>query len=345
VTPPSRVCVVMLSAIGDATHVLPVLTAIKRAWPQTHLTWIVQPTPSLVGLHHPALDDVIHFHRGRGIAGLSSFAEIAHAVKDRRYDLVIDLQVYFKAGVITGLINAPRKLGFDRERARDVNWLFTTERIPAHPSQHVQDQYFEFLTHLEIDPFPVDWQLVISDAEREAQREFFAAVERPACAVVLSASRKKRSWRVESYATMIDYLADTHGLQPILVGGPSDAERDAAEAVKRLARAEILDTLGDDLRRLIWLVDGAALTVAPDTGPLHISRAVETPVVGMYGQTNPKRAGPYRLFTDLVVDGYAEFPGEAYAPSMEYRDGMKRVTVEMVCEKIDLAMEKYVRGP
>jgi heptosyltransferase I len=339
---PSRICIVMLSAIGDAVHVLPVLTALKRAWPRCHLTWIAQPTPALVGLHHPAIDEVIHFHRRRGLAGVSSFVELSHTLKGRRYDLVIDLQVYFKAGVITGLLDAPRKLGFDVSRARDFNWLFTNERIPSGTDQHVQDQYFEFLDYLGIDPKPLDWQLVLSEAEREAQREFFGALDGPACAVVLSATDPKRNWPVESYARVVDHLRETHGLLPMLVGGPSARERAAAEALKRLTQADVIDTLGDDLRRLIWLIDGAALTVAPDTGPLHISRALETPVVGLYGYTNPKRAGPYRLYSDLVADGYAEFPGEAYTPSKDYRDGMKRVTVEMVCEKIDLAMSGYV---
>ena len=100
--------------------------------------------------------------------------------------------------------------------------------------------------------------------------------------------------------------------------------------------------LADDLRRLIWLLDGSSLVVSPDTGPLHISRAVDTPVVGLYGYTNPKRAGPYRKYQDLVADGYAEYPGEDYPANREYRDGMKRVTLEMVLEKVDRAVSQYV---
>jgi heptosyltransferase I len=92
----------------------------------------------------------------------------------------------------------------------------------------------------------------------------------------------------------------------------------------------------------MYLLDGSSLTVSPDTGPLHISRALETPVVGLYGYTNPKRTGPYRKYYDLVVDGYAEFPGEEYPISMEYRDGMKRITPEMVLKKVDLAVRSYL---
>src|SRR5581483_7125246 len=100
-----------------------------------------------------------------------------------RFDLVINLQVYFKAGIVTSFTRAPVKLGFDRARARDFNWLFTTDRIPAHEGQHVQDQYFEFLNVLGVDPNPVEWHLGPWDSERAAQRELFAPFERPAAAI------------------------------------------------------------------------------------------------------------------------------------------------------------------
>ena len=74
----------------------------------------------------------------------------------------------------------------------------------------------------------------------------------------------------------------------------------------------------------------------------RFSRAVDTPVIGLYGYTNPKRTGPYRRYQDLVVDGYAAFAGEAYPVTPQYRDGMKRVTVEGVLQKLDLALERYV---
>ena len=97
------------------------------------------------------------------------------------------------------------------------------------------------------------------------------------------------------------------------------------------------------IRRLVWLLDGSALVVSPDTGPLHVARALDVPVVGLFGRTNPKRTGPYGRFQDLVVDGYATHPGEAYPITPAYRDGMRRITPEMVEEKIRLARRSYPR--
>ena len=104
-----------------------------------------------------------------------------------------------------------------------------------------------------------------------------------------------------------------------------------------------MDALGDDLRRLVWILEGSVLALSPDTGPLHISRALGTPVVGLFGCTNPKRTGPYGAYQDLVVDGYARWAGEDYPIEQTYRDGMARITVEAVLEKVALAVERSAR--
>jgi heptosyltransferase I len=347
-TPPSNgpvrnVCIVMLSAIGDAVHVLPVANALKRAWPDVRISWVIQPAALKLVEGHPAIDEFIVFdRRRRGLRSWTNFADLAHRLRGREFDLVLALQVYLKAGIIVGMLPAERKLGFDAARARDVNWIFTNEQIPPHSPQHVQSQYLEFLHHLGVDPEPVEWGIPITDQEREAQETFFSELDDPACSVVVGTSKTKKNWSAAGYARVLEEIESTHGLQPILVGGPSKLEREMADEILSLTNAHAIDALGDDLRRLVYLIDGSALTVSPDTGPLHISRALETPVVGIYGSTNPKRMGPYRRYYDLVVDGYAEFPGEEYPISAEQRDGMKRVTVDMVLEKVDLAIRSYV---
>ena len=340
--PPREICIVMLSAIGDAVHVLPVANALKRAWPGTRITWVIQPVPRLLVEGHPAIDEFVVFRRRRGLDAWAGFAELADAMRGRSFDLLLGLQVYFKAGVLTALAPARVKLGFDRVRARDLQWLFTTDRIPPRGQRHVQDQYFEFLERLGIDPEPVEWGVELTVGERAAQEAFFQGLDRPACAVVVGTSKPEKNWHAEGYARVLEAMEEEHGLRPVLVGGPSPVERAMADEILQRTSAEVVDTLGDDLRRLVWIVEGSALTLSPDTGPLHISRAVGTPVVGLFGYTNPRRTGPYRAFQDLVVDGYARHPGEEYPIEHAYRDGMKRITVEMVLAKVARAVERYV---
>jgi heptosyltransferase I len=341
--PPREICIVMLSAIGDAVHVLPVANALKRCWPETRITWVIQPVPHKLVEGHEAIDDFVVFRRRSGRGAWRSYQELRQAFAGRSFDLLLGLQVYFKAGLITALAPARVKMGFDRARARDAQWLFTNRRIPARAPQHVQDQYFEFLHALGIDERPVHWSLTFDDREREAQQTFFDRLDRPACAVVVGTSKLEKNWHADGYARVLEAVEREHGMRPVIIGGPSRIEREIADEILSKTGARVVDALGDDLRRLAWILDGSALLISPDTGPLHVARALETPVVGLFGYTNPKRSGPYGAYQDLVVDGYAAHPGEEYPLTHHYRDGMKRVTVDAVLEKVSLAMERYVR--
>jgi heptosyltransferase I len=208
--------------------------------------------------------------------------------------------------------------------------------------QHVQDQYFEFIEYLGIDPEPVEWKIRITPQERAAQSKFFEPLGRT-CAIVVGTSKVAKNWAPNRYARVIEALEKEHGFRTILVGGPSEIERDVAERITHTAGVQPINALGDDLRKLVWLLDGASLVISPDTGPFHIARALDKPAIGLFGYTNPKRYGPYRKYEDLVVDGYALDPSENYPLNMEYRrDGMSRVTVGAVLDKVKLAMTKYL---
>ncbi len=322
----------MMSAVGDAVHVLPVICALKRQHPSAHITWVLQPGPAALVRGHNAVDEIIIFDRSRGVRG---FIDVRRELASRRFDLVLNLQVYFKAGVITAFTHAPVKLGFDRARARDFNWLFTTHRIPARPIQHVQDQYFEFLHALEIKPDPIAWRLGPWEQEREWQRSFLAQFDRPIVPIVVATSKVDKDWLPLRWAAVCDALARDFGLTPVLVGGRTPRELAAESAIKAAARSPLHSALGSGLRNLVAIIDGAALVLSPDTGPLHMSVALDRPVVSLIGYSNPRRVGPYRKFADLVIDAYGE-PGEDYRATMQSRSGrMTRITVRDVLDKVE----------
>ncbi len=328
--PPRSVVIVLLSAIGDVVHGMPVASSLRAAWPDAEIHWVIQPVGHALVAPHPAVDEFHLFDRNRGLAG---FAEFRHALRGRQFDLAIGLQVYFKAGVLTGLLPARRKLGFDRARARDLNWLFTSERIAPHPPQHVQDQYFEFLDHLDV-PVLREWEFAFSERERREQARFFEGIERPGLAVVLRTTREGKNWPIERYARVLEIAQSDLGLQPILVGSRAPAEAAAAQELMRLTRARPINAMENDLRRLAWILDGSRLALSPDTGPLHIASALGTPVIGLFGYTDPKRVGPYGSSRHLVIDRYTR-PGET-TPSMEFRPGnMERISVEDVAERLE----------
>jgi heptosyltransferase I len=333
-----RVCIVMMSAVGDAVHVMPVIHALKAARPSTHITWVLQPGPATLVRGHPLVDDIVVFDRARG---WRAFLDVRRALRARRFDLVLALQVYFKAGVVTSFAQAPVKLGFDRARARDANWLFTTHRIPPHAGQHVQDQYFEFLDALGVPHDAPQWGLgPWNDEERTWQRAFLASFDRPIAPLVIATSKPAKDWLAERWIAVCERLYHEHGLQPVLVGGRSPREV-AAEAVILAGTRTAHSALGSGLRRLAAILDGAALAISPDTGPLHLAVALRTPVIGLMGYTNPKRVGPYDFAHDLLVDAYGD-PGEDYPVDMVYRDGrMARITVDDVMTRVQRWQASY----
>jgi len=312
---------------------------LRRHAPASHVTWVLQPGPATLVRGHHAVDDILLFDRTKGTRG---FVETRAELRARRFDLALALQVYFKAGIITSFVPAPIKLGFDRARARDANWLFTTHRIPPHPMQHVQDQYFEFLDALGVPHEPPVWDLgPWSEEERSWQRDFLSRFDRPIAPIVVATSKPQKDWLPERWARVCDALYADYGVQPVLVGGRSERELAAEAAILRAARHKPVSALGSGLRRLVAIFDGAPLVLSPDTGPLHVAVALDRPVVSLIAYSNPKRVGPYRKFRDLMIDAYGD-PGEDYPVSMENRpDRMGRITVEQVLEKVEVWRTRY----
>ena len=337
-TAPRRVAVVMLSALGDVVHALPVVTAIKRHAPATHLTWILQPGPATLVRAHPAVDEVLLFERSRG---WRAFLDLRRTLAAWPFDLVLALQPYFKAGILTWMARAPVKLGLDRPRARDLNWLFTTHRLPARPVGHIQDQFLEYLDAVGVPRGEPEWGLATTPAEREAARALVAGAEGPLVGLVVAASKPAKNWPPGRYAALATRLAAAAGARCVLLGSPAPLERAAADAILAGTRAAPIDALGCGLRTTLALIEACDVVVSPDTGPFHIAVAMDVPAVGLYGYTNPKRFGPYRRFGELLMDAFGD-PGEDYPPAARYRPGrMGRITAEAVEEKVELALARY----
>ena len=328
----------MMSALGDAVHVLPVVNALKRQDPSCRITWVLQPGPASLMRGHPIVDEIIVFEKSRGWRALLA---LRHTLAGRPFDLVLALQVYFKANLVTALLRAPVKLGFDVARARDLNWLFTTRRIPPHAPQHVQDQYFEFLSTLAVPVEPVTWKLGPWPAERPRQPELTSQLTRPIASLVIGASHPQKEWLPERWAELAGALDRDFGLEPVLAGGKSPRELETERIMTQRLGRPLRSTLGVPLRDLVAYLDASALVVSLDTGPLHMAVALDRPVIALMGYNNPKRVGPYAKFHDLMVDAYGD-PGEDYPVSIAHRlDRMPRITVRDVLDRVEIWTQRY----
>jgi heptosyltransferase I len=331
----------MLTAVGDAVHVLPVVNAIKRADPLAHITWVLQPGPASLVEGHPSVDEIVRFDRSRG---WRAFTDVRAMFRDERFDVVLGLQDYLKAGILTALAPAPIRLGYDRARARDLNWLFTNKRIPPHAPQHIQDEYLEFVSALGIEPRPMTWNIGPWDSEREWQRGFVKQFDRPIVSLVIGTSRPQKDWIAERWGELADALSGRFGLQPVLVGGRSPGESTTESIILQRTRHKPVSALNSGLRKLVAILDASALVVSLDTGPLHMAVALGRPVISLLGFSNPLRTGPYRANQELIVNAYGNIWNGDRLATDRRMDRMRTIRVADVLEKVAIWKERYAEG-
>jgi len=328
-----RVGIVLLSAVGDVVHALPVVNAIKRARPRARITWLLQEAGAALLEGHPAVDELLLFRRKAGLAG---FVQMARLLQDRPFDVVLDLQCYFKATVLTALCQSPVKVGLDPSRAREFNWLVNNHHLPKRPVNHVQEHFLEFLDYLQIPREPVEWNLGPWPSERPWQDEFFRPLSRPRVALVAGTSNPKKDWIPARWVECNDRLRQEFGLTTILVGALTPRETALAQKMATDCRHPPVNALGSGLRRLVAILDGCDLVISPDTGPLHLAGALGKPVIGLYGYNSPARVGPWRQNPHLLVDAFHQ-PGESPQMTFAHRAGrMEKISVADVLDRVKI---------
>ena len=340
ITGTENICIVRLSALGDIVHALSMANAIKKAKPETHLTWLLTPLSHEIVKHQPNIDNFIIFDGKKGIAG---WLELNKALKQRRFDLAIIPQVSVRVSMITALIKADVKLGFDFKRARELNWLFTNKKIPQQKPHHVQDQFFEFLDVLNIAHEHPEWDIAFTEDELAWQNDFFQKFKRPIVSFVIATSDPKKDWSPKGYATVMDHVDQHLDYQPMIMGGPSKREEAITNEILAHCKSKPVIALEKPVRHTLLQLHGSKLVVAPDTGPLHMAVAMDIPTISLYGASDPRRCGPYKKFQDLLINKYAN-PGEEDAPiTRKLRpERMEDITPDDVIEKIDYAVKTYM---
>ncbi len=297
-------CVLRLSAVGDVCHTLPVVQTLRHAWPQTHFSWIVGKLEAgLVG-DVPGID-FIDFDKA---AGLRAYPRLREKLRGQRFDLLLHMQMSLRASLASRCVHAPLRLGFDRERAHDFQWLFTTHRIPHVDREHVMDSFFGFARALGVQDRRLAWDIPIPAGAAQRAREIIPD-GRPTLIVSPCANARFRNWRnwpYERYAPVVEHAVRSLGWQVVMTGGPSQAEAEATAAIEHASRVPVLNLQGKtSLKELLALIDRAEVLISPDSGPIHMATAVDTPVIGLYATTNPDRAGPY-LSQQWRIDRYPD---------------------------------------
>lgn len=298
---PQSLCLLRLSAIGDTCHVVPLVRALQDAWPATRLTWIIGRVEAklmrcLDGVEFITIDKGSLWQGGRALRA---------ALAGRRFDVLLHLQTSLRSSLFSTLVHAPVRVGLDRARARELQWLFTNRRIPARSGQHMQDVALSFAEALGLPPQPPDWRLAPPPEALAWAREQVPDGTR-ALVVSPCASHPRRNWRIDRYAAVIDHAVRECGMHALLCTSPAEAEVRYAAAIERACTVPVTNLAGrDTLPRLLALLGRATALLTPDSGPAHIGTLAGVPVIGLYACTRTARTGPYRS-REWCVDRYAE---------------------------------------
>ena len=343
-SPPQRVCIVRLSALGDVTHAVPVLRAIQSQWPDTRVTWITS------GFEHRLLSliDGVRFVVVDKKAGWSGYWRLWRQLADERFDVMLQMQTSARANLTGACVSADIKLGWDKRRARDFHRLFMTHSIPGTRFEHQLQGHLSFARTIGLEVEKPVWNFpVTADAAAFVARQIPAG--RRVLVISPCSSHPARNWRAERYAAVADHAVRRHDMCVVLSGGPSPLEAAVGEAIEAAMESPVINLIGKDtLPQLVGLLERADLLLSPDSGPAHLANAMRTPVIGLHASTWSRRSGPYDSL-DLCVDKFAEaarkFRGK---PPEELRWGtriedpgvMDLVEVGDVIEKLDLALQR-----
>lgn len=334
---PQSICLLRLSALGDVTHVLPLVRTLRAAWPEVALTWVIGRGEQKLLDGLPGVDFLV-YDKKTGLAGMRALRRM---LAGRRFDALLQMQVAARANLLSAFLPARRRIGYDKARSKDLHGLFINERIPDRPGIHVLDAIGSFCEPLGLRQSEVVWDLPVPDEAHAWARAQWPDDGVPTLAISPCSSHALRNWRPERYAAVADHARD-QGWRVALLGGRSALERDTTDAILAAMRpsareGDVLDLVGKDtLKQLPALLARADLLMTPDSGPMHIANAMGTKVLGLHAASNPRRSGPYsdvRFCVDRYDDAARKYRGRPAADlkwgaKIEHDGVMDLVTVD-----------------
>lgn len=331
----NSICVVRLSALGDVLMLVPLIRTLQASFPQTKLTWIIsRPAYDLVeGM------DGVEFICIDKPKSLSDFWQFKKQMSSRYFDVLLAPQASFRTNLLYPLIKAGRKIGYDAHRANDGHRWFVKERI-APGKDHTLEGFLKFAEPLGIKDKVIRWDLPITPADFEWAEQHLPT-QGPIMVVNPAASKPERSWPVARYIDVLQQARQKWNVQVVLTGGPGDYDRFLAEQI--LKEIPAIDLVGKTKpKQLLAVIDKADAVLCPDTGPSHMSAAVNTPVVALHAVTNPFVSGPY-TFQHLVVNRFPEavkqvlgvdYDNHTWGTHVHGNEAMQLITVDDVMSKL-----------
>ena len=338
-SPPDSVCILRLSALGDATHVVPVVRTLQRHRPGIAITWIIGKAEAAMLKGLEGVEFVV-FDKKSGWAGLR---QLRSTLAGRRFDALLQMQLAFRANVLSTLVRADRRIGYDAARSKEGHGLVVNERITP-GGHHVLDAFGQFAQALDCAQDRVEWRLPVpEDAQAWAKEQLPG--ETPTLLVSPCSSHRLRNWRAERYAAVASQ-ALARGWRVVLCGGPSALEREVGDAILAAmpGRDGVLDLIGKDtFKRFLALCGQASILLGPDSGPVHMANAMGCRVIALHACTDAERSGPYsdrRWSPNRYAEAAERFLGKPatrlpWGKRIEFEGVMDLIGVDEVIERFE----------
>jgi len=342
------ICILRLSAIGDVTHVLPVINAIRKHQPQAKITWIIGKLEAHLLKDFEGVEFIVFDKKG----GFDAVRQLRKTLKGRRFDVLLHMQVAARANLLSKLIKAPIRIGWDKPRCRDRHQWFINQSVRSVPLQHQVDGFLEFARALGAPVGPPEWNMPVSGQDKDWARQTLGDGP-PILMISPCSSHQLRNWAADRYAEVADHAIDKLGMRVVLTGGPSELELKTGQEIEAAMHNSAQNLIGKDtITQSVALLQNATILLSPDSGPAHVASAIGTPVLGLYAATPSRRSGPYNSL-DLCVDKYAEAarkfrqkePEELrWGQRIEYPGVMDLIETKDVTARIDAFMDSILPG-
>jgi heptosyltransferase-1 len=336
-----RILIVRLSAVGDCVQTMPLACAIRDRWPDAQLTWVVEKGAAPLVAVNDAVDRLIVLPR-RFATSPRLLWQLRLVLRRERFDVTLDPQGLTKSGLVAWLSGAPRRIGFARPAARELNPWLQTELVASFAEQRVA-RYLELLRPLGIDRPPVRFGLSLRPAAQAMAEQFASRPELRGGYVALNpgAGWDSKRWPIERYAAVARHLA-SRGIPSVVAwGGPQ--ERAWAETIAAESHGAAILAPPTTLVELAAVLGRARLFVGSDTGPLHLAAAVGTPCVALFGASSAAACSPYGSGHITMQAAFDESPGRKRAGADNW--AMRQLSVSEVCQACDCVLAQPIQAP
>jgi lipopolysaccharide heptosyltransferase II len=334
---PKRILIILHGSVGDVTRALPLANLLRRRFPKAFLAWAVEPACLPLLEQQPAVNEIIVFDRRHW---WRDFLPFLRKIRSRRFDLVLDLQRHFKSGLISFLSGAADRLGFNRSDCKELNWIFNNTYIPAVGDEISKlDHYLKFAECLGATA-AIDWGFRLTAEEERTVDKHLARAGESYAALFVGSRWESKQWFPDQIAACARAIQQRYGFDVVLLGSTEDAK--AAAEAEACCGIRVTNLVGrTSLREAIGIISRAKVSIGPDTGLMHISAAVGTPVVSLWGATSPSRNAPHR-FEQLAIRGRAACSPCYIKKCPIGRLCMRSIATEEISEKVALALSSRV---